>query len=310
MTGHRRALLALMLAFSAVAASCGGGSTRSAGTLGLRTVADLRLPGDTSRFDYPSLDPNRHLLFIAHLGAGEVIEVDTDRRQVVRVIPGLAGVHGVLVLPELGRVFATATDSGEVVTLDEGSGVVLARAPDAHTPDGLAYDPVHGRVFVSDEQGGETVIDARTGGRVGAIDIGGEAGNTAYDPGRGEVLVDVQTRNDVAVIDPASLRVTGRIPLHGCDHDHSLLVDRPARAAFVACDGNGRLLALNLDTRQVLRSFDTGDGPDVLAFDRSLGRLYVAAESGTMTVLTKQGDGPVQLVGRRLLAQGRTLSRG
>ena len=34
-------------------------------------VADVPLPGDTSRFDYASLDTARHLLFIAHLGASE-----------------------------------------------------------------------------------------------------------------------------------------------------------------------------------------------------------------------------------------------
>jgi hypothetical protein len=33
-------------------------------------VRDVPLPGDTSRFDYVSLDPGSHRLFIAHLGAG------------------------------------------------------------------------------------------------------------------------------------------------------------------------------------------------------------------------------------------------
>ena len=46
--------------------------------LPLRAVGEIPLPGDNSRFDYTSLDPQRGLLFIAHLGASEVVEVDVN----------------------------------------------------------------------------------------------------------------------------------------------------------------------------------------------------------------------------------------
>jgi hypothetical protein len=36
------------------------------------TVRDVPLPGDTSRFDYESLDPGAHRLYIAHLGASSM----------------------------------------------------------------------------------------------------------------------------------------------------------------------------------------------------------------------------------------------
>jgi hypothetical protein len=57
------------------------------------------------------VDPGRHLLSIAHLGAGQVIQVDTATDHVVRV-----------------------------VTLDETTGAELGRAPTGDCPDGLAYD--------------------------------------------------------------------------------------------------------------------------------------------------------------------------
>jgi hypothetical protein len=37
-------------------------------SLSLVPVADIPLGGNTTRLDYESLDPGRHLLFIAHLG--------------------------------------------------------------------------------------------------------------------------------------------------------------------------------------------------------------------------------------------------
>jgi hypothetical protein len=63
----------------------------------LRPVGKIGLPGDNSRFDYASLDSQRGLLFIAHLGASEVVEVDIHSGQVVRAIPNISQVHGALV---------------------------------------------------------------------------------------------------------------------------------------------------------------------------------------------------------------------
>ena len=77
--------------------------------LPLRPAGELSLPGDGSRFDYASLDSARGLLFVAHLGAGAVVEVDVRTDRVVRVVPGVPQVHGVLVVPGRHRVYATAT---------------------------------------------------------------------------------------------------------------------------------------------------------------------------------------------------------
>ena len=49
---------------------------RASSPLPLQPVGEVALPGDGSRFDYASLDSARGFLFIAHLGASEVIEVD------------------------------------------------------------------------------------------------------------------------------------------------------------------------------------------------------------------------------------------
>src|SRR6266536_2499622 len=142
--------------------------------LPLRHVSDLALPGDDSRFDYASLDPARGLLFIAHLGASEVIEVDIHTQRVVRTIGDLPGVHGVLVLPDTHRVYATATDVNQMAILDEDTGTVLGRGPTGAYPDGLAYDPQHRTVWTTNETGGsETILDATTATRRGTVAVGG-----------------------------------------------------------------------------------------------------------------------------------------
>ncbi len=270
--------------------------------LPLRPAGQIGLPGDSSRFDYASLDPERGLLFVAHLGASQVIEIDIRANRVVRVIDGVDQAHGVLVVTQRHRVYATATGTNHLVILNEDTGARLGQAPTGDYPDGLAYDPVHNTIWTTNETGGsETVVDADSGQVRGTVEVGGEAGNVAYDPTTGRMLVDVQSRNILAVIDPDRLTVTQRVPLPGCDHDHGLALDPAHRLAFVACDANATLLTIDLNTWQILDTQRVGDDPDVLAYDPTAGRLYVAAESGWLTILD-QHDRHLTVTGRAHLA--------
>jgi DNA-binding beta-propeller fold protein YncE len=270
--------------------------------LPLKTVATVKLPGGSSRLDYASIDSNRHRLYIAHLGGGLVIVFDTKNRRVVKTIPAPSA-HGILAVPELGRVFASATGDHEVLTIDERTLKVIGSAPAGDYPDGIAWDPDTRHVYVSDESGGiETVLTA-AGRRVATVQLDGEAGNVQYDSGSRRVLVDVQSRNDIAVIDPRTQRVVRRVGLSasGCQHDHGLLVDAPRRLAFVACDANALLLTLDLDKLKVIGKATVGGSPDVLAFDTSLRRLYVSSESGEVAVFAERGHGLTKL-GQSFLA--------
>ncbi|MCA1656606.1 MAG: YncE family protein, partial [Actinobacteria bacterium] len=66
-------------------------------------------------------------------------------------------------------------------------------------------------------------------------------------------------------------------------------------------DGDNRLLVVDVDTSRTVARFGLGDGPDVIAFDAGLGRLYVAAESGTVTVFSVT-DRTVRRLGQAHLA--------
>lgn len=272
----------------------------SSGSLPLKTVATVPLPGGASRLDYASVDSQSHRLYIAHLGGGLVIVFDTKTRHVVKTIAA-PGAHGVLAVPALGRVFATATDSHKLLTIDERTLKVIASAPAGDYPDGIAWDPDRRRVYVSDETGGILTVFGAAGRRLATVQLGGEAGNVQYDSGSQRVFVDVQSRNDLAVIDPRTERVTRRVALPGCRHPHGLLIDASRRLAFVACDTNATLLTLDLGRLEVTGKATVGGSPDVLAFDNSLRRLYVASESGEVAVFAEQRHG-LRKLGQAFLA--------
>src|SRR5262249_22421767 len=138
------------------------------------------------------------------------------------------------------------------------------------------------------------VIDA-AGRRLATIPLGGAAGNVQYDPGSGHVLADVQTRDDIAVIDPRRNRIVRRVPVPGCVSDHGLNIDTNREIAFVACDANAPLHTLALRNMTWTGQAAVGSTPDVLAFDGANRRLYVAAESGVVAVFAETADGARRL---------------
>lgn len=258
--------------------------------LALEQVVDIPLAGGPSRFDYQSLDTGTGLLFIAHSGANIVTAFNTRSKTVVANISNIPHVHGVLAIAELGRVYATDTDDNLVYVIDEHTMRVAATIPVGDSPDGLAYDPATHNLYVSDEGGqSDTVIDVRTEKQVAIIPLDGEAGNTQYDAGSQRIFVAVQTLNQLVSIDPVTRRVNNRFPLPGCDHDHGLYIDAVQRLAFVACDGNAVLLMIDLINMKVLSTQSVGKNPDVLAFDYVRHYIYVASESGTVSVFDEHG---------------------
>lgn len=259
--------------------------------LPLRVLNEAPLSGGATRWDYASLDIKHHHLFLAHLGNDAVVVFDTQKNKVIATIPGVDQAHGVLYIPELNRVYASATGTDHVVAINAKTFKITARISVGHHPDGMAYAPNAHRLFVSDELGGtDTVINTTTNQRIDTIPLGGEVGNTQYDPVSQHIFANVQTLGQLVEIDPKSDRVIRRIPLPGAVRNHGLLIDASARLAFIACEGNNKLLVLDLKNHTVLASFDVAKHPDVLAFDASLGWLYVAGESGQVSIYQVRGQ--------------------
>ena len=277
-----RALVVGCVAFLSVAA--GGEPIRPS------FIRDVPLSGNATRLDYQSIDPERQLLFIAHLGDGQIIVFNIARQRVVATISNVARVHGVLVVPELRLIYASATGTNEVVVIDERTLTVTARVPGGVYPDSIAHDPRTERIFVSDEHGRTvTVIDTKSNNRIATIPIGGDVGNSQYDRVSTHVFTADQTNNQLVEIDPSTLEVVHRYPLAGCQGSHGVFIHDSARRAYIACEDNAELVNFNLDTKKQLQVLQVGNSPDVLAFDAREKILYVACENGHLTTFTETG---------------------
>jgi len=274
----------------------------------MRVVADIPLPGPASRFDYQSLDPTDGRLFIAHMNADQLIVFDTKKREVVATLDGFNRVHGVIVVPELNRIFASVTGDHQVAVVDRSSLKKIIQVGDIKYPDGLAYAKSVNRVFVSDERGNaDVVIDAETNTVASTIPLGGGAGNSVYDPVSDKVFVAVHGKNELVVIDPLKAKIKARTALTWLEDPHGVALDAENQLAFVAGAGNNKILTVDLRTMQFGPTLPVGRDPDVLAFDNAARRLYVAAESGHIYVF-HEGNRSLEPDGDFHLPHGHTVA--
>ncbi len=274
----------------------------ASGGLPLRVLADIPLTGGTTRFDYQSLDSSSGRLYIAHLGSDLMTVFDVNKQSVIGDVKDLKRVHGVLAVPALHRVYASATGTNELVVIDDQNLNIVARVPAGDYPDGIACATKVNKLYVSDLHGKtDTVIDAKTNQRLTTIPLGGGAGNSQYDPVRDRIFVTVDEREELAEIDANTDQVVAHYPLTGCKGSHGLLIDSEHRLAFAACEDNSKLVVFDLQAKKATGILSVGADPDVLAFDTTLQRLYVSAESGIITVFDEH-DRSLLKVGEGLLA--------
>jgi DNA-binding beta-propeller fold protein YncE len=258
---------------------------------GLKLVREIDLPGPANRFDYQSVDPTTGRIYMNHMNAGRTIVFDANNSKVIAEIMDLPRATGVWAVPSHHQVYVSAAGAHQVAIIDDRSLKVVARVGDIRFPDGIAYAPEADKVFVSDESGAaDVVIDPKTSKKRSTIDLGGEAGNTHYDSVSRCILVAVQTRNQLAAIDPVSERIVQRYDLPGSDNPHGFTLDEPGRLAFITSEGNSLLQVVDLRTMKVSQTLKVPDDPDVLAWDPSLRRLYVASESGALSVFWLDGQ--------------------
>jgi DNA-binding beta-propeller fold protein YncE len=266
-------------------------------------VGDFPLGEGTGRIDYQAVDSTMQRLYIAKMAAGTLLVFDIRQNKLVTELAGFPKVTGVLAVPELHRVYASVPGAGIIPSIVVGLGMVglssgrgevaildttdmheIARLPGGVFPDGLAYDPKDRKIFVSDEFGAAVLaIDAGTDRFLGRVEAGGEVGNVRYDPITQKLYAPIQSRDELAVIDPVGALLVAHYALPGCEHPHGLAIAPGAAVGYVACDGNDLLVTVDLVAEKMLDRQALGHDPDVLAIDPDMRRLYVASESGNLS---------------------------
>ena len=241
----------------------------------------IPIPGQGS-WDYLTVDAAARRLYVSHGTQVEVLDVDSGA--IVGNIPNTPGVHGIAIVPELGRGFVSNGQASTVTIFDLKTLKPIADVPTGKKPDAIIYDPATSRVFAfNGGSNSATAIDATNGKVAGTVDLGGGPEFAAAD-GKGFVFDNLEDESQVVKINARDLKVGQRWPAAPCKAPSSMAIDRNNRRLFLGC--RSKVMAvMNADTGQVITTLPIGDHVDATAFDEETKLIFNSNGEGTVTVI-------------------------
>lgn len=233
------------------------------------------LEGEGS-WDYITIDSDARRLYVSHGDRLEILDADTGRK--VGAISDTPRVHGAALAPELMRGF-TSNGGDSTVTVFDINSLKTIKKIRVNRPDYILYDAFSRRVFPMNEK--TSVLDARTGELVGQVDLGGSP-EAAVSDGGGNLYVNLEDRNAIAVVDTSALRVMKTLPV-GCAEPHSLSYDAANRRLLVGCSNGFR--ALDADSGKVVGGSVMCGGVDAGGFDPQTKLVFQSCAEGIVSVI-------------------------
>jgi len=278
MSNVRRSLIAILVLAASLPAQT------------LKQIATIDLPGPKGqRFDYLTTDDEDQFLLSAHLGPGILYVIDMKTNKVVKAIPGVPGITGLEFVPEARKVYTSDWGEEKIGIVDLHSMTVVKRLATAAKPNGSTYAAPFHKVYVSNTLGkAVAVVDVDKDEIVKTIEFPSETGMPEYDSSARKVYVNLRNTNEIAEINPATDTLFEKYPVDGCQFNHGMAVDSEHHRAFILCSGNRTFTVFALDTHKSIAHLSLPAGADVVKFDTSLGRIYVACSSGFISVFQAQ----------------------
>jgi len=291
---HPKSFISLISACAALTAALPIASSVQAADDKTPTYAlSSRVAGPDGSWDYVNFDPDHRKLYVSRSDGALALDVDSGA-----LSPHLADgkrTHQVLPLAGGSQLLITngAANTARLVYAKDGA--LIADIPTAPMPDGAIFDPASGLVVVMTHSGNISLIDPKAKAVAGTIAVGGALEFAASD-GAGKVFVNIEDRNEIAVLDIAGRKVSARYPLKGCEGPGGLAYVKSAGVLISAC-GNNVAKVIRAATGEEVASLAIGKGPDAVFYDSVRKLAFIpCGRDGVLEVISVRGPGSVTLV--------------
>jgi DNA-binding beta-propeller fold protein YncE len=252
--------------------------------------------GGPGRWDYFTFDPANHMLYVTRSTHEQVI--DPASGKVVADFGPIGGAHGTALVPAVNRGFITDGKEAKLVVFDLKSNTVLGTVAAAEDADGIIYDAGDNLVLVACGDAAKMLacapdVDLKTG-KVQEVDLGGKPEFLAAD-GAGKAYVTVNDKNEIAVVDLKTMKVTSRWPTAPGTAPTGMAIDPAGKHLFVSCRSNKKMIVMSTDDGKVLADLPIGTGVDASCFDAGTGEAFASCRDGTLTVIKETSPGKFEV---------------
>ena len=241
--------------------------------------------GGEGGWDYLTVDPQTHRLFVPR--STHTMVIDADSGKVLGDIPGQKTAHGVAIAPSLGRGFISdGGGDGAVLIFDLKSYAVLGKLATVPDTDGIIYDPALGRILtVSGDKGVlmtfKADIDPQNGKIDPPIELGGAPEFLASD-GTGKIYINLEDKDVVAEVDLEARKVLARWPVAPGGKPVGMAMDKRTHRLFIGCRNPQKLVVMSAADGKVLASLPIGAGVDATQVDGR--QAFASCRDGSLVV--------------------------
>ena len=244
--------------------------------------------GGEGGFDYITVDARSHRLYVPR--STHTMVIDADSGGTVADITGQKHNHGVALVPELGRGFIS-DGAGSIVIFDLKTNAVLGTVVAKDDADGIIYDKSTGLVLVACGDAGVLITlkadaDPKTAVIGAPIELGGKPEYLAAD-GAGKVYVNLEDKDQVAVVDLKARKVLAHWPVSPGGSPVGLSIDTEKHRLFIGCRKPQKMLVMNTDDGNVSGDLPIGVGVDATRWDGH--QAFASTREGKLSVAEEKG---------------------
>ena len=248
-------------------------------------TGSIPFAGAQTYWDYLIADASSHQLYVTR--GNEVLIVDLSSGKEVARIENLKRVHGIALASQLNKGFITDGGDNAVVVFDLRSNAVTQKIKVGEAPDAVLYEPTKRRVYAFNAHShSASVIDAETEKIIATVPLRGTPEFAATD-GKGNVYVNIETKNSLVHFDQDGTKVQNEWSLAPCTAPSGLAMDAQGRRLFSVCS-NETMIVTDADTGKQVAKVMIGDFPDAAAYDVEKKLVFSPNSDSTLTVVKQE----------------------
>ena len=188
--------------------------------------------------------------------------------------------------PKLNKGYTSNGRLNNITVFDLTTHKVLEQIATGQNPDAIMYDDFSKQIIICNGRSNDlTFIDAETGKVVSTIAVGGKP-ETAVTNGAGKLYVNIEDKNEIALVNTKSHVVEKRWSLAKAQAPTGLAIDVITNRLFAGCEKT--LVVMNASNGKIVTLLPIGDGRDGVAFDPASKTIFTSNGVGNMTVIKEQ----------------------
>ena len=217
------------------------------------------------------------------------------------------GVHGVAFDAAQEKGFTSNGRSNNVSVFNTKTNKVITQIATGLNPDAIMYDPFSKKIITCNGRSKTlSFIDPIKNILLDSVSVGGVP-ETAVSDEEGKVYVNIEDKNEIAVIDAKSFKVISKWSLVPGEGPTGLAIDKKTKRLFVGCEK--LLIVMDANTGKIIDKIAIGDGCDGVVFDAETKNIFTANGEGTISVIHEDNKNKFNLTETIITKKGaRTIS--